>query len=151
MKKKKSVVKSDKKENIKSCPKCAKINAVNASKCVSCGYVFNKKNNKRLLISLIISLLVMGVLALFVYFDVEIVKNNLKIVIYVLGGIGVFLTLYRTLFYGEKDLMAYSAEEKINRRELGKFKKVSIVIMIMGLFLLIGLGVYVALSFIGIK
>ena len=137
------------KEDIKTCPKCATYNSIDAIKCKQCGFNFNKKSN-RTLISIIICLLFMGILSLLVYFDVSFIKDNLQIMIYILGGIGVFLALYSSLFYGEKSRISFSAEEAITKRELSRFKKVSIVIAIMGVLLLIGLGIYYLLTYLGI-
>ena len=138
------------KENVKSCPKCATYNEENAKKCINCDYTFNKKS-KRTIISLIICLIFMAILSILVYFDVSFVKDNLRIMIYVLGGIGIFLTLYSSLFYGENSKVSFSAEETITKRELGRFKKISIVIAIMGIIILIGFGLYYVLSLVGIK
>lgn len=135
-------------DNVKSCPNCAKVLPKEQDKC-SCGYSFKKKS-KGMLISLIICLVVMGALSLCVYLDVSFIKDNLKIIIYVLGGIGIFSVVYKSLFNGENEKISYSAEEKMSKRTLSKFKKVSIVLILMGVVLLIFLGVYVVLSYFNI-
>ena len=119
-------------EKTKSCPKCAKINGFDAVECTSCGFTFNKKRLS-LVSNLIISILVVLILCLLVYFDIDIIANNMSLIVKAIAIICIMGLLITTLTYGSKDKMTFSAEEKINNREFSKVKKTSYIIIVIAL------------------
>ena len=62
----------------KSCPKCAKRNNIDAVKCSKCGYRFNKSKTISLLFNLIISILLVIVLSLMIYFKHKGMVSNIN-------------------------------------------------------------------------
>ena len=55
--------------NFKSCPKCATKNDYGVVKCEKCGYMFEGRSLKRIIFSLIITIIVMALLVVFLFID----------------------------------------------------------------------------------
>lgn len=96
----------------KSCPKCGKVNSNNVKLCVRCKYDFTKKK-RTIWFNLIISVLLVIFLCLLVYFDKEGIVKNFSMALKVLAGFAIFVVFVKTLTYGEKDKINYSAEDEI--------------------------------------
>lgn len=102
----------------KSCPKCAKRNKLDATRCVSCGYCFDKKHYN-ILINLIITVIFVGILFILVKFNPNLNKKHIKYLIYIIGGLGILIIIISTLTYGKKEMIPLSAEDEINRKSFG--------------------------------
>lgn len=128
----------------KSCPKCGKINYNNVKLCVRCKYDFSKKN-RPIVVNFIVSLLLIVVLSLLVFFDKEGIVEKFSLLLKVLAGFFIFILIVKVFTYGEKDILNYSAEEEIvdNHKRFINMKKWSnIAIIIGGILILIFLIYY---------
>ncbi len=127
----------------KSCPKCGKINYNNVKLCVRCKYDFTKKR-KSIWFNLLISVLLVIVLCLLVYFDKEGIVQKFSLLLKVLAGFGIFVVFVKTLTYGEKDKINYSAEEEIveNHKLFHNMKRWSNIAIVIGGILVLGFLIY---------
>ena len=128
------------KNTTKSCPKCAKRNKLDVKKCVSCGYVFGKKSHSLLINLIITSVFVLTVLAI-VYFNENLEKKHINILIYIVGGIGILSVFISTLTYGKSEKLILVAEEEINKRTFKNSKRfIRIILYIVFILFIILLG-----------
>lgn len=127
----------------KSCPKCGKINYNNVKLCVRCKYDFTKKK-RTIWFNLLISLLLVGILCLLVYFDKEGIVKKFSLALKVLAGFAIFVVFVKTLTYGEKDKISYSAEEEIieDHKTFNIMKRWSNIAIIIGGILVLGFLIY---------
>ena len=127
----------------KSCPKCGKINYNNVKYCVSCKFDFTKKR-RSVLFNLIISLLIVGVLFLLVFFGKEGFVSKFNVGLKVLAGFSVFVLFVKTFTYGDKHIINYSAEEEIveKQKKLISMKKWCNIAIIVGGILAFAFLVY---------
>ena len=118
---------------------------MDSNRCANCGYSFTKKKHV-LLNNLICSFLLIGFLSLFLYLGkIQVVK---KISMFLkLGSLLLFIGIIFSIFtYGEKEKIAYSAEEEITKKNLSIFKRYSIIILAIGLILILGILFYFVLQ-----
>ena len=127
----------------KSCPKCGKINYNNVKLCVRCKYDFTKKK-RTIWFNFLISLVLVGVLCLLVYFDKVGIVKKVNLALKVLAGFAIFVVFVKTLIYGEKDKINYSAEEEIVERQknLNIMKKWCNVAIVIGAILVLSFLIY---------
>lgn len=137
---------------IKSCPKCAKINSLENDKCLSCGYNFNKKGKKKhLLLDLAISLVFMLVMFALYYFKVLNDENTLKIAVKVVGILIIYYFYISTLFYGRKEKVSLSNEEEVIKQKFGGNRDFFEVIIATILFIVCILLFYFGYDYIKTK
>lgn len=116
----------------RSCPRCAKKNKIENDRCENCGYKFGRKRGT-ILFNLIISLLLVGVLSLLVYFKHNGAVSNFSNGLKVLSGLFICLLLYGTINYGRKDINKFSAEEEfVDNDRFDLLKKISNIAIIIG-------------------
>lgn len=127
----------------KSCPNCGKINYNNVKNCVSCKFDFTKKR-RSIWFNLIISLLIVGILCLLVFFGKEGFVSKFNVGLKVLAGFSVFVLFVKTLTYGDKHIINYSAEEEIveKHKKLINMKKWCNIAIIIGGILVFAFLVY---------
>ena len=126
----------------KSCPKCAKRNKVDAVRCCSCGYKFNKKR-RSVFFNLIVSILLVVVLALMVYFKHSGAVSNINSILKIVATLSVFGLLYGTINYGKSEVVKFSAEEEMmDNEKFELLKKISNIAIIIGTILAVGFLIY---------
>lgn len=127
----------------KSCPRCGKINYNNVKYCIRCKYDFTKKK-RTIWFNLLISLLLIAVLSLLVFFGKEEIVQKFSLALKVLSGFIIFVIFVRTLTYGEKDKIKYSAEEEIvdDQKNLSIMKRWSNIAIILGGIIVLGFLIY---------
>lgn len=127
----------------KSCPRCGKVNSNNVKRCVRCNFDFMKKK-KTIWFYLLISCFIMLLLFLLGQFISENAFNKFSLALKVLAGFMVFVVLVRTLTYGSKDKINYSAEEEIveDHKGFDRMKKFSNLTIIVGGILVIVYLIY---------
>lgn len=119
----------------KSCPKCGKVNSNNVKRCINCNFDFMKKRSN--LGNLIISLALVIILMLLVYFDKENIVEKFSFVLKVFAGFMIFLLIVNTITYGSKEKINYSAEDEIidKHKKFNNMKKKSRVAIVLGLII----------------
>lgn len=127
----------------KSCPKCGKINYNNVKLCVRCKYDFTSKK-RTIWFNLIISIFLVAILSLLVFFDKEGIVQKFNLALKVIAGFIIFVIFVKTLTYGEKDKIKYSAEEEIvdEHKNLNVMKRWSNVAIVLGGILVLGFLIY---------
>jgi len=127
----------------KSCPRCGKINSNNVKLCIRCKYDFTKKK-RTIWFNLFFSLLLMGLLCLLVVFGKERIVEKFSLGLKVLSGFVIFVIFVKSLTYGEKDKIKYSAEEEIlgEQKNLHIMKRWSNIAVIIGGILVLGFLIY---------
>lgn len=132
-------------EKRKSCPRCAKWNPFDSKMCSHCGYSFVKKN-KNLLKNLFFSILLVGILFLFVFLHKLQFVFGIQLVLKI-GAFLLFIGIVISIFtYGEKEKVSYSAEEKIVKKNLSSFKKFSFLVLGIGIVIFICIILYFLLE-----
>ena len=119
----------------KSCPKCGKVNSNNVKRCVNCNFDFMKKRSN--FGSFIISLGLVIILMVLVYFDKESIVEKFSFALKVLAGFMVFLLIVNTITYGSKEKINYSAEDEMidKHKKLNNMKKRSKAAIFVGIII----------------
>ncbi len=126
----------------KSCPKCAKKNKIEAIRCSKCGYKFNVKR-KSIWFNLILSILLVIVLALIVYFNHVGTFNNISNVLKIFATLFIFCLIYGTINYGKNDIIKFSAEEEfVDNEKFNLLRKISNVAIVIGTILIVCFLIY---------
>lgn len=128
----------------KSCPRCAKKNKLEVEKCVNCGFRFNKKQ-KSPIFNLVIAILLILVLAGFVYIDHAGWVSNINKGFKICAILGILILFYTTINYGTKEKINYKKEMGIveDNNKFNKMKKISNIIIIIGGIIVFGILIYV--------
>ena len=125
----------------KSCPKCARRNKIDAVICSKCGYKFGKKRS--IWFNLIISIFLVIILSLMVYFKHVGTVNNISNILKILAAILICGLLYGTVNYGKNDIIKFSAEEEmIDNEKFNLLRKISNIAIIIGTILVVGFLIY---------
>lgn len=129
-------------DKTKSCPRCAKRNKIENKKCENCGYKFGRKRGT-LLFNLVVSILLVVVLSLLVYFEHNGIVNNFNSALKVLSGLFICLLLYGTVNYGRKEINKFNAEEEfVDEEKFHKMKKISNITIVIGTIVVVGFLIY---------
>lgn len=125
----------------KSCPKCAKKNKLDATRCVKCGYKFGKR--KSIWFNLIVSILLVLVLSFMAYYEYRGAINNINSIFKILAVIFIFALLYGTINYGKGEIIKFSAEqEMMDNEKFDLLRKISNIAIVIGTILVVGFLIY---------
>lgn len=127
----------------KSCPKCGKINSSSVRYCIDCKYDFEKKR-RSIWFNIVISVFIVIVLCLLVFFGKESIVKKFNLGLSVLAGFALFVLLIRMFFSDSKQVVNYSAEEEMqdNNDAIVKMKKISNIAIVIGGILVLGFLIY---------
>ena len=99
-------------DNRKVCPKCGKVNFAKVKKCTTCKFDFTKKR-RTVWANLVISLLIIIILSLLVFFGKEGIVEKFSFGLRVIAGFGIFVLFVQKFTFGSEDTINYSAEEEM--------------------------------------
>lgn len=134
--------------NFKSCPKCATKNDYGVVKCEKCGYKFEGRSLKRIIFSLIITIIVMALLVVFLFID----KNKANVLIHltlqILSVLIILFVIINSFVFGKKnEKVIKDAEHLITNRNIQKLKVISRFFLTFFVFILLGIVVYLYIKY----